>query len=69
MEAEQDISDMLDDISKAYDANDSALRLRAMHLLYESVRETGGTVVVPSSFSEGFSDVLPDTMKDALGHK
>ena len=69
MEAEQDISDMLDDISKAYDANDSALRLRAMHLLYESVRETGGTVVVPSSFSEGFGDVLPDTMKGALGHK
>lgn len=68
MEAEQDISDMLDDISKAYDANDSALRLRAMHLLYESVRETGGTVVVPSSFSEGFGDVLPDTMKGALGH-
>ena len=69
MEAEQDISDMLDDISKAYDANDSALRLRAIHLLYESVRETGGTVVVPSSFSEGFGDVLPDTMKGALGHK
>ena len=69
MEAEQDISDMLDGISKAYDANDSALRLRAMHLLYESVRETGGTVVVPSSFSEGFGDVLPDTMKGALGHK
>lgn len=69
MEAEQDISDMLDDISKAYDANDSALRLRAMHLLYESVRETGGTVVVPSSFSEGFGDVLPDTMKGTLGHK
>ena len=69
MEAEQDISDMLEDISKTYDANDSALRLRAMHLLYESVRESGGTVVVPSSFSEGFGDVLPDAMKDALGHK
>lgn len=69
MEAEQDISDMLDDISKAYDANDSALRLRAMHLLYESVRETGGTVVVPSSFSEGFGDVLPDSMKGVLDHK
>ena len=69
MEAEQDISDMLDDISKTYDVNDSALRLRAMHLLYESVRETGGTVVVPSSFSEGFGDVLPDTMKGTLGHK
>ena len=69
MEAEQDISDMLDNISKAYDANDSALRLRAMHLLYESVRETGGTVVVPSSFSEGFGDVLPDSMKGVLDHK
>ena len=69
MEAEQDISDMLDDISKTYDANDSALRLRTMHLLYESVRETGGTVVVPSSFSEGFGDVLPDAMKGTLGHK
>ena len=44
-----------------------ALRLRAMHLLYESVRETGGTVVVPSSFSEGFGDVLGDAAKDVLG--
>lgn len=34
-----------------------------MHLLYESVRETGGTVVVPSSFSEGFGDVLPEGIK------
>ena len=40
-----------------------------MHLLYESVRETGGTVVVPSSFSEGFGDVLGDAAKDALGGK
>ena len=38
-----------------------------MHLLYESVRETGGTVVVPSSFSEGFGDVLPESLKDAVG--
>ena len=38
-----------------------------MHLLYDSVRETGGTVVVPSSFSEGFGDVLPEGAKRALG--
>lgn len=69
MEAEQDISEMLDEVGQNYDDNDAALRLRAMHLLYESVRETGGTVVVPSSFSEGFGDVLPDNMADALGHK
>lgn len=65
-EAEQDICEMMNDMGKTYEGNDAALRLRAMHLLYESVRETGGTVVVPSSFSEGFGDVLGDSMKEAL---
>ena len=46
MEAEQDICEMMDDMGETYAKNDAALRLRAMHLLYESVRETGGTVVV-----------------------
>ena len=67
MEAEQDICEMLGEMGHAYEGNDTALRLRAMHLLYESIRETGGTVVVPSSFSEGFGDVLGDAAKDALG--
>ena len=66
MEAEQDISEMMDDVSQTYVDNDAAMRLRSMHLLYESVRETGSTVVVPSSFSEGFSDVMPDSLKDTL---
>lgn len=66
MEAEQDICEMMDEMGKTYAQNDAALRLRSMHLLYESVRETGGTVVVPSSFSEGFGDVLPDRIKDTL---
>ena len=56
-------------MGEAYAENDAALRLRAMHLLYESVRETGGTVVVPSSFSEGFGDVLPDVAKEVLRGK
>lgn len=66
MEAEQDICEMMGEMGDAYAENDAALRLRAMHLLYQSVRETGGTVVVPSSFSEGFGDVLGDAAKDAL---
>ena len=65
MEAEQDIEEILEETGRGYDGNDSALRLRAMHLLYESIRETGGTVVVPSSFSEGFGDVLPKDGKAA----
>ena len=63
-EAEQDMVDMVREVGEAYGGGDAALRLRAMHLLYESVRETGGTVVVPSSFSEGFGDILPDSAKD-----
>ena len=66
MEAEQDICEMVAGMGEVYAGNDAALRLRAMHLLYESVRETGGTVVVPSSFSEGFGDVLGDAAKEAL---
>lgn len=54
MEAEQDIAAMAEGVSEAYGGGDAALRLRQMHLMYESVRETGGTVVVPSSFIEGF---------------
>ena len=69
MEAEQDICEMLDEMGEAYTENAAALRLRAMHLLYESVRETGGTVVVPSSFSEGFGDVLGDAAKNALSKR
>lgn len=63
MDAEQDISDIAAEVGQAYGGGDAAIRLRAMHLLYEAVRETGGTVVVPSSFSEGFGDVLPEGVK------
>lgn len=27
-----------------------------MHLAYESVKQSGGTLVIPSAFSEGFAD-------------
>lgn len=60
MDAEQDISEVAAEVGETYGGGDAAIRLRAMHLLYESVRETGGTIVVPSSFSEGFGDVLPE---------
>ena len=64
MEAEQDVFDLIGDISEQHGDDENALRIRAMHLLYESVSKTGGTVVVPSSFSEGFGDVLPDDAKN-----
>lgn len=53
-EAEKDISEMLMDASEVYGGDADAMRLRTMHLAYESVEESGGTLVVPSAFSEGF---------------
>ena len=54
-EAEKDISEMLMDASEVYGGDTDAMRLRTMHLAYESVEQSGGTVVIPSAFSEGFN--------------
>ena len=55
MEAEQTIAEMAAEIGDAYEGNESALDVRRMHLMYESVRDTGGTVVLPSAFADGFT--------------
>ncbi len=55
-EAEADISEMLKDASANYADDPEAMRLRTMHLAYESVKQSGGTLVIPSAFSEGFTD-------------
>ncbi len=66
MEAEQDIAAMLDEVGDSYAGNDRALNLRAMHLLYESIKDTGGSVVVPSALSEGFGSAKADDLADIL---
>lgn len=53
-EAETDISAMLRDASAILEGDPDAMRLRTMHLAYESVKQSGGTLVIPSAFSEGF---------------
>ena len=68
-EGEATIAEMLADAANVYGDAGDGLRLRAMHLLFESIKETGGTVVVPSSFAEGLGDVLPDGTKDFLRGK
>ncbi len=64
MEAEQAIADMAGEIGEAYEGNENALDVRRMHLMYESVRETGGTVVLPSSFADGFGEGAGSALED-----
>lgn len=63
MEAEQDISEMLTEMGSSYAAHEHALKIRTMHLLYESVRETGGTVVIPSDYTDAFKDIDAEEIK------
>mgnify|MGYP002532959894 CR=1 FL=1 len=65
-EAEKDISEMLEEAADAYDRSENAMRLRTMHLLYESVKSSGGTVVIPSAYSEGFADRLSDQPLESM---
>ena len=67
--AEEDISEMIASASGVYDGNEAALKIRTMHLLYESIKKSGGTVVtVPSALSDGLSASAEDVVK-ALGGK
>ncbi len=68
-EVEKDISSMLVEAAEQYGDNDVALRLRTMHLLYESVKGSGGTVVIPSAYAEGFSDGSIEKMVESLKAK
>lgn len=67
--AEEDISEMIASASGVYDGNEAALKIRTMHLLYESIKKSGGTVVtVPSALSDGLGASAEDVVK-ALGEK
>ena len=55
MEAERDVSAILQEVAETYSHDDIALSLRKIHLVYEGMSDNEGTVVVPSAYSEGFT--------------
>ena len=58
-EVEKDIAAMLLDATKIYREDELSFKLRSMHLLSEGVGKSKGTIVIPSAYSEGFSDDIP----------
>ena len=68
-EVEKDISEMLVDAGEMYNDNENAMKLRTMHLAYESVKSSGGTLVIPSAFSEGFTESLSDNPEKTIATK
>ena len=62
MEAEKDLSAILDDVAQTYSHDEIALSLRKMHLTYEGMQDNDGTFVVPSAYGEGFTSKQEDDM-------
>lgn len=62
MEAEKDLSAILDDVAQTYGHDEIALSLRKMHLTYEGMQDNDGTLVVPSAYGEGFTSKQEDDM-------
>ena len=65
-EVEKDISELYSEAAAIYGQPDKALHLRTMNLVYDGIKESGGMVVVPSAYSEGFNDVAADVLKETL---
>ena len=55
MEAERDVSAILQEVAETYSHDDIALSLRKMHLTYEGMQDNGSSLVVTSAYSEGFA--------------
>lgn len=60
MEAEKDLSAILDDVAQTYGHDEIALSLRKMHLTYEGMQDNDGTFLVPSAYGEGFTSKQED---------
>ena len=54
-ETESTVSKMYAEASETYRNNPAAYDLRRMQLAYEGIQESGGTLVVPSAYSDGFT--------------
>lgn len=62
-EVERDIALMLHDAADVYREDDIALRLRQMHMVSQSMKESGSSIVVPSAYAEGFVEEAVENEK------
>ncbi len=54
-ESEPQIAERLSRAAKVYEADPDAMRLRAMNITYESIKESGGMMVVPSGMADSIN--------------
>lgn len=57
-ESEVAIAHKLVDAAKVYDSNETALQLRAMNIIYETTKERGSTILLPTSMLDALSSAF-----------
>ncbi len=67
-EVEREVSDIFVEAAETYGNKDAALQLRAMSFVADSVKEKGGTVVIPSVLSEAFEGLFVEAA-ETYGNK
>ncbi len=55
-EVEKDIAAMLLEATDLYHTDEMAFKLRQMHLVNESMKESKASMVVPTAYADGFTD-------------
>ena len=56
-EVEKDIAAMLPEATELYHTDEMAFKLRQMHLVNESMKESKSSLVVPTAYADGFTDI------------
>lgn len=65
-EVERDISEMFSGAADVYREDPVALQLRQMNLVYESVKDNGGVVLIPSSITDSLNGNALDNVLGKL---
>ena len=65
--AEAAIAQKFVDAANTYATNAAALHLRAMNIIYETTKERGATILMPTSMIDSMSVALPAAMMQAQG--
>ena len=65
--AEAEIAQKFVDAARTYAGEPAALHLRAMNIIYETTKERGATILIPTSMVDSMSVALPAAMAQAGG--
>jgi len=60
--AEEEVAQKFVNAAKLYATSPEALQLRAMNIIYETTKERGATILIPTSMVDSMSVALPAAM-------